>query len=282
MAKPLVFLCMPSHDERVDGRALDSFYAATLGMCNVCFQDGPERGSPTRAMASLLDWNFNKLWCMALNMRGKFNITHFAMLHADIQAEPGWLDKLVCEQQGLMADVVSTVVPFKRPPVGITSTGLGDPKAPRENAGTSGDCRRLTLKEVYRLPETFCSADADALQDGTLGYEKGRVLLPNTGCWVCDFKKPWVDVKNANGRRVFKFSSYHDITEDTTGQCHAETRGEDFNAGFLWHDLGAKVYATRKVKAVHWGDHGYSNWPDWGEWETDRSYKALMELRAKA
>ena len=48
------------------------------------------------SQGSLLACNFNKLWCAALNIvhRGE-RLDYFAMLHDDIGAEDGWLDKLI-------------------------------------------------------------------------------------------------------------------------------------------------------------------------------------------
>ncbi len=63
--------------------------------------------------ASLLALNFNTLWCRALNLRRKRRVDYFAMLHADIEPEEGWLDALVGELEAHSADVFSAVVPIK-------------------------------------------------------------------------------------------------------------------------------------------------------------------------
>ena len=76
------------------------------------------------------------------------------------------------------ADVVSTVLPIKDRR-GVTSTAIDDP----EDEWTP--LRRLTMREVHRLPETF-SAQADC------GYPN-NALLVNTGCFVLDLRKPSVE-----------------------------------------------------------------------------------------
>lgn len=260
---------MPSHSNLVDDRASNALHYATTGACNVTFGDD-QRGSPARRKSSVLTFGFNKLWCDALNLRKKINVHYFAMLHADVEPEPWWLDKLVAEQQRLNCDVLSCVIPFKIS-AGLTSTGLGDPHAPRGEAGITGDTRRLTLREAHSLPESFRAADTDC---------PTSVLLVNTGCWIARLG-PWVDAKDERGRRRFYFANHDQITEDTEGHVHAETRSEDWNMSYQLHDLGCSVYATRKVKVIHHGDFGFANWPAWGEWDVDANWKAVMELRAR-
>jgi hypothetical protein len=269
--KPLVFVAQPTYNQYPHQMATQAVRYATLGLCNTDFRDDKGHGSPCSISGSVLTDTFNQLWVEALNLRAKYRITHFAMLHSDIHADPGWLDILVSEQRRLGADVVSAVVPLKNS-TGLTSTGVGVLDSPRGQAGIRGDSRRFTMKEVFNFPETFCAGDTD---------EPGKVLLPNTGCWVCDFTKPWVDAKDSRGVRRFHFATYNDITEDTEGQCHAECRSEDWAMGYMLHDLGCKVYATRKVRVVHHGDFGFTNWMPWGDWETDKSYQLIQDVRAQ-
>lgn len=260
MPKPLVYLCMPRYSNQVHAEAIMSLLCwPTDGSCTVYFGEGTEK-SPDQVDGSLLTHVFNRLWCNALNMRDMYKITHFAMLHADVQAEPGWVDKLVAEQQRLKADVVSAVVPLKMTQ-GLTSTGLGFAGAPRDHAGSREGTRKLTLAEIDKLPETFCAADTD---------EPEKVLLVNTGCWVCDFTKPWVE--------NFCFQIFDRIYRcPTLGKYHSETRGEDWNMSYHVHDVGGRVFATKKVKTVHHGSFGYANWPVWGHWTEDKFYLALKE-----
>ena len=111
--------------------------------------------------------NFNTLFAVALNRAARGEITHFAMLHADIAPMPGWLDVLLEECDRLDADLVSALVPLKDGR-GITSSGLG-----RIGDPWGGAFRRVAVRELAGLPETFDNAD--------LGYPQ-HPLLHNNGC----------------------------------------------------------------------------------------------------
>jgi hypothetical protein len=196
--------------------------------------------------ASLLANNFNQLWCDALNRRQQLGLTHFAMLHADIAVPTGWLDALVAEQQRVGADLLSAVVPIKSE-AGLTSTGL---RAPDAAVG-----RRLTMREVMRLPVTFCAADTDS---------PTHWLLVNSGLWVCDFTRPWVEEAH--------FWIGDRIVRDPSGRFRAEVLAEDWNFSDWCARRGLKVFATRVVPVKHFGTFGYPNDRAWGEWETDRDF----------
>lgn len=174
---------------------------------------------------SLLAMTFNKLWCQALNTRQRDKLTHFAMHHSDIEAENGWLDKLLEEQQRTGADVLSVVVPIKDER-GVTSTGLHTLK--------DSSTRRLTMKEIMELPETF---DAEMA-----GAKEGECLAINTGLWICDFTKPWVEdvyfmIEDGIGRR-------------DNGLFVPGTLSEDWFFSAQCAKKGLKVMATRKVKVA--------------------------------
>src|SRR5262252_6850045 len=122
---------------------------------------------------SLLASNFNQLWCLALNhVHEGRPLEYFAMLHDDVGPEDFWLDKLIAELEDKQLDVLSVVVPIKDSR-GMTSMALQDPED-----NWLPYCR-LTMHDVYALPETFTSADA------------GAPLLLNTGCWVCKWDQDW-------------------------------------------------------------------------------------------
>src|ERR1700722_2018308 len=102
---PSVFLAVPHYGDLV-AEALPSLITAS------CRTDTTRISLNTNG-ASLLAFNFNLLWCAALNQRRDKSLTHFAMHHADIQAEVGWLDQLIDEMAAVQADVLSVVVPIK-------------------------------------------------------------------------------------------------------------------------------------------------------------------------
>jgi hypothetical protein len=276
--KPLVFLGMPRYNHTVDARAFHSFWVyPTDGSCDIHFgyRDGTD-GSPCEIVSSLLNFSFNQLLASALNLRDKYRISHFAMLHADVEARPndarkGWVDTLVAEQQRTGADIISAVIPFKDYR-GLSSTALGDPNAPRGKSSPLENPRRITMTEAHELPETFNAADATA----ALG-EPGKILLLNTGCMVWDFSKPWVDQFADDGG----FQSYDSIPICPDGRRRAECRGEDWAMSFWAHDHGLKVFATRAQRCIHHGSFGYSNWPAWGEQKTDEQYHAAERYKAE-
>jgi hypothetical protein len=194
--------------------------------------------------ASLLAYNFNRLWCDALNQRRERGLTHFAMHHADLAAPAGWLDTLIDEMQWSGADVLSVVVPIKDAR-GLTSTAVQHVE--------SGALRRLTMHEIAELPETF---------DGAAVCKPGEVLLVNTGLWVCDFTRPWVEEA--------WFTIADRIVRRPDGTFQANVFSEDWNFSAWCQRRGLRVFATRIVPVKHFGAAGFGNEAAWGEWSTDR------------
>lgn len=217
---------------------------------------------------SILTSNFNRAWCAALNARKKAGITHFAMLHSDVCPAKGWLDVLLEEIERLDADVVSAVVPLKTPH-GLTSTAIGGKSIYVQ--------RRLSLAEIHELPETFSRPDVER----RLGFF--GPLLVNTGCFIADLRKPWVDQTDEMGRLVYAFRFENDIQRDPeTGLYHSFVASEDWLFSRHLASVGASVYATRKVKLVHAGDARYANDMIWGEWQTDKAFQSALEGLARA
>lgn len=196
---------------------------------------------------SILTFGFNLLLASALNMRRSLGLTHFAMLHADIEPEPesalgvGWLDTLLDELDAHQADLVSAIVPIKNDS-GILSMGVEQPGDPFTAAF------RLTLKQAYSLPETFSAADC--------GYPD-RALLVNSGCWVMRFDQPWVE--------QLCFTMQDRIEKGPDGVFRASVEPEDWRLSRDLHRMGRKVMATRKVAVAHHGHAAYPNFPAWGQ-----------------
>lgn len=193
--------------------------------------------------SSLLTLTFNSLWATALNERPA-GVTHFVMLHDDVvPLDDGWLDALVGAFAASGADVLSAVVPIKDAR-GLTSTAFLDP---RTRAMT-----RLTATEAVALPPTFDAAAAG---------HPGRVVLPNTGLWVCDFTRPWVE-------RVC-FTMRDRLFRDAAGHWVAQCYSEDWDFGVQCHALGLRVAATTAVRVVHKGGFDYPNFAPWGSLAAD-------------
>lgn len=239
MEEPRIFLAMPAYGP-VEPEAAFAFYVRAT--------EYPGRTIyPPPAKASLLANLFNAIWLQALQTRDMVGATHFAMLHADVEPATNWLDTLHSEIERLAADVVSVVIPIKDGR-GLTSTAIERP---------GGDLweqqQRLTMREVLTLPETFGPDDVG-----------GRRLLVNTGCWICDLRKPWVD-------RV-EFRIQDRIGTGPDGTRKAQCIPEDWDFSCQVQDAGGKVYATRKVKALHLGSTKFGNDRPWGAWSRDEAF----------
>lgn len=196
--------------------------------------------------ASLLANGFNSLLGAALSLR-ESGYKFFVMLHGDIVPEPFWVDMLLAELMRLNADLVSAVVPIKDGR-GLTSTGIDDAKDPWT------PLKRLTLKEVHRLPETFNAEDA--------GFPHHRLLV-NTGCWIMRLDTHYAD-------RV-RFTIRDQLLKD--GQAYKpQVIPEDWDFSRQVQAAGGKVYATRKVRLAHLGGAHYRNDQPWGAWDHDEAY----------
>jgi predicted O-methyltransferase YrrM len=223
-AKPLVALAMPHRGGWVAlGAAHGYALWPTRGGCEVV---------RAHCDSSLLDHGFNQLWCAALNMKAR-GVTHFAMIHADVCPEEGWLDVLLGEMAARHADVVSAVIPIKDGS-GLTSTAAEGPDP--------WNPRKLSLREAYDLPETFGSEDV------------GSPLLLNTGLWVCDLRRPWV-----YDPEPLCFQTSCRIVRSADGTYRAQARPEDWEFSRAARARGARLFATRKVSLAHAGEWDFTN-----------------------
>lgn len=204
---------------------------ATRGKCNI---------QPAFSSTSLLPFTFNHLWTGFLNKRQSEGITHFAMIHDDVCPVAGWLDTLLEELEAHDADVVSAVVPIKDAR-GLTSTAV--------DGLDEWNPRRLTMKEVFDLPETFSEHDV------------GGPLLLNTGLWVCRLDRSWCE--------KVAFRQQDRIVKLADGTFCPQTKSEDWDFSRQLRLLGCKLLATRKVKLEH-DRSEFTNTKVWGTWETDR------------
>lgn len=168
-----IYVCQPQYGSGISASHRQFWKAASVYPKRVHYDGG----------GSLLANSFNRFWAHALTLKANgLDITHFAMLHDDIVPQDGWLDVLMAEIIKHKADVVSALVPIKDW-MGLTSSAI-------DHDDGFGVIRRITMTEAYNLPETFDAEDC--------GYPKGK-LLANTGCWVCDFTKPWVTAVHEEG-----------------------------------------------------------------------------------
>ncbi len=249
---PRVFVALPSYNGFIKAQALLGLLLPSA-TCFLHYELG---------FGSLLATNFNHLLCKARNSRAEGKWTDFGMHHADISAPPGWLDVMVEEKRRVGADILSVVVPIKDERR-LTSTGT---------VQEGGHIRRLTLKEVHQLPETFCAADL-----AQLGIHTPMVV--NTGLMLVDFTQPWSD--------EFHFSIGDAIQKQPDGTFSPACLPEDWNFSSWANARGLKVYATRKVPVGHWdGGACWDNGEHEDGWITDLGddpsrYGAVRAERAK-
>jgi hypothetical protein len=249
MAQKIVALAMPRYARSVAcADAAHAFYRAS------------KRNDVTRLelrkATSLAIRCFNLMWCDALNSRQKYGITHFAMQHDDVAPDEGWLDVLLDELTASGADMLSAVVPIKNG-CGCTSTAV-------DLEGAPWITRRLTMHEVHQLPETFGLADIPWRLPTSQ-------LVVNSGLWVCDFTKPWVE--------QVCFGDQTRIIQLPDGEFACEDISEDWDFSRQLNALGLDIRATRKVGLYHERPE-FTNREPWGAWQRDEGYFQLLNRGA--
>lgn len=234
-----IFLGMPGYGELTAGAARGFWRASRLPDANIYYQYNE---------GSLLAANFNTLWAKALNLCADESTRpdYFAMQHADIDPEDYWLDTLIEELEARDLDVLGVAVPIKDHK-GLTSIALARPDDDRWRP-----LCRLTMTEIYRLPETFTSDDV------------GHPLLLNTGLWVCRF-----DLETC---KKLHFTINDRIIQYPDGTYAAQCEPEDWFFSRLCHEVGLRVGCTRKVKVTHRGPANFTSARVWGVEDYDRSW----------
>lgn len=223
MNTPRIFLACPTYDGHRHDRSSQTLHTAST----------VHEKMFSSIHTSLLSFGFNHLWCQALNLRHQ-GVTHFAMLHSDIQPEDYWIDTLLAQMEKANSDIVSVVVPLKNFS-GITSTAIdNDPWRPR----------RITLRESANLPETFCAEDVP--------WANGNGLLVNTGCWICRFTEDWVE-------RVHFHIEDEIWINPETNQYEPRNFPEDWRFSRQANRNKIRIMATTAVELVHLGAFGFSN-----------------------
>ncbi len=246
--KPSVLLAMPRRGNNASFGACRAFFGwPTTGACNVTL---------AHVAGSLLDANFNQLWCEALNARESGGVTHFGMIHDDVNPEDGWVDLLLREMRKSGADVISAVIPIKDRR-GLTSTAV-------ETADVWSP-RRLSMREAHALPVTFGDAEA------------GGELLLNTGLWLADIRGAWLDTPEPPF-----FQCLNRITKGSDGKWKRQVRSEDWEFSRELRRRGVRLAATRAVSISHEGDTVFPNDRPWGSWKTDLVHAPREEEEAEA
>lgn len=245
--RPQVLLCMPSRgDARIEA-AQSHFALATRGKCDVI---------PVIGSSSLLAYGFNRMWATAINYAAAGAVTHFLLHHDDIEVRtPGWLDVMLAEMRRTGAAVLSVVQPIKDDS-GLTSTAIGA----ESNRWLA---RKLSFREIARLPETFCAKDT---------RWSGSPLLANTGLMLVDLSRPeWLST-NPDGSLKFRFQITDRIVKGESGLWEAQFLPEDWAFSRDCWDAGLPVHVTNKVECHHWGSRAHTNRPVIAETEASGHY----------
>lgn len=253
-----ILLALPTYDQRIHCSTVISVMQAT---------SSPDvRIEPHFRNQSLLTGNFNSLWTIALNGHREGTFTHFGMIHSDVAAEPGWIDRLL----GILNtgyDLVSVVLPIKDKR-GITSTAMCFPEALEPNSLIIGK-RLLTVRECHELPGTFTGEDVLSYwksrpvtsQTEKAVYPEKGLLLANTGLWLADLSGDWT--KNL----IFHIDDY--LLQSENGNLQSGVCSEDWRFSRDAQLNGCRLVCTRDVKAIHFGTAPFTNEEPWGEWATD-------------
>lgn len=212
-----------------------------------------------RTRSSLLAHNFND--CLAVCLNNGFDF--FAVLHADMAADKGWVTTLKDEMIAASVDVMHAPAAIKDGR-GLTSTAIAYNDDPWQVL------RRLTTAELNALPPTFT---VGAIRDEI--DEHARYLLPNTGCLLVK-AEPWL--KEFPG-----FEIRDRLRRVDNSTWVSEVLPEDWNFGLWCGRNGVAVGATRKVVTHHYGRADHPSSTVWGEnvdrfW-LDRQSTALEETR---
>lgn len=172
---------------------------------------------------SLLTRAFNECYVYALNA----GATHFLMLHADVlPIVRDWPQVLVALMEVNGAGILSVVLPIKTAS-GLTSTAIetADPWNPT----------RLSLADVAERAETWT--------------EPG--LLVNTGLMLVDLRQSWAT--------KVCFTMHDRIRQNDAGIWVSECQPEDWAFSRQVREAGGSVWATRAIRALHFGTDSWPN-----------------------
>ena len=214
---------------------------------------------------SSLTLNFNSLWCDMLNIRKQHNITHFVMIHSDIDVKTdAWLDKMVQMCDETNCDVLSVVSPLKDNR-GLVSTGVWDTQEQVVKY-------RLTMTQVGKLPEVFDVVDVLSQQDQMKTHINNfnsvrdfhLKLAVNTGLMLVKVED-WCEKVHFRQHDYVIKKTFSDGTVEFVPQFISE----DWLFSADVQQLGKVVKGTKAIKIEHIGKFGYANFGVWGTLQED-------------
>jgi hypothetical protein len=235
------------------------------------------------SFSSCTPHQFNQCWTHCMNEVDKFD--YFCMLHSDVEPLPTvdpydrgkivpWLTAMIEEMEKGSYDVIHSVAAIKDGN-GLTSTGIGS------GLNAWPTMRRVTLKELTALPETF---DAKQYLDlfGRDRWPAGspEVMLCNTGCMIVkvgDWCRRFhgfrfitvIVVFSEDGKKLLGSLADAKFADEWDGKGNLVPYfwPEDWDFGQWCHSRGKKVGATIRVRTNHYGSAPFSTKPgfEYGE-----------------
>lgn len=237
-----------------------------------CLVANPSKGE------SLLAKAFNDHWCRCLNE--PIGFTHWHLQHGDVHPEGYFVDELIEEMEKHDLDVIHACVAIKDGR-GVTSTAIGPISATKGDfpGSTFATCRKITTRELERLPETFTVEDCLEHLDWSGEHPFKQLMkespinlcmLPNTGCmmvrlgdWAYQFPgfmimdRLVMELEDGVHQRPCVVQSpwgpHLQLPKDRDKRRMTQTVPEDWNFGKWCARQGLKVGATTKVVTNHWG-----------------------------
>lgn len=232
----MILIGVPTYDGKVVAQLM-------VGFLEEATNPKTPRFTVATNSSSLLARGFNELFTYALN--SKF-VDKFMMVHADISPERGFISMMDEEMRQMKAGILSVVMPLKDNR-GLTSTAFHDGAESKINP------RRVSMRELKKLPKSFTARDVKILDDGE--KIKDPVLLVNSGLMMVDLKNP--------GNRELFFNIF-DTIECVNSEYVPQTLSEDWFFSMEAHRRKIKVVATTKIRALHYGNIAFPNYGSWG------------------
>lgn len=216
--------------------------------------------------SSLLAFGFNRMWCKFANDPSydymvMLHSDHGPQVRADIKKERPqltWLELLIEELEAEKCQAMHAVAAIKDV-LGTTSTALGHRDAKFEPV------RRITVRELMKLPDTFTTKDCVEGLDWFGQQPNGRALLPNTG--VLAIKREGFPFEKFPG-----FCITDAVQRDAEGKYVALVEPEDWAFGRWCAREGLRVGGTKKVVTHHYGRSDFHTEEPWGMWERDENW----------
>lgn len=240
--QPKVFLGVP-HTHGVEWETAK----AVLARCSEPTAAGPLRChlKVKDHPSSLLANGFNQLLAECVN-DPHVRWDYFLLVHSDIAVLTDWfVDVLVEDAEAGGFDVLHVPQPIKDGR-DLTSTALMNRKDKWARP------RRLTVKELLRLPDLFDEADALRVMTGL--QPRNPCLAPNTGMMLLKMG-PWVaDFCDGAGFHMEDKMMLMTVDRGTPRERQLAVPRvvpEDWNFGWWCANHGVKVGGSRRVKTRH-------------------------------